>query len=53
MQYYYYRAQLEGIDKICIEIESLQRNLDDTIFDSPLKPNKEDNFMIFNGILLS
>ena len=50
MQYYYYRAQLEGVDKICIELDSLQRNWDDSFYDSPLKPKMEDNFMVFNGI---
>ena len=52
-QYYYYRAQIEGKDKILKELDSLQQRINGNqeFFDYFLRePIKYDKFMNFNGV---
>lgn len=52
MQYYYYRAQIEGIDKIRNELDSYQKRINGNqkFFNGLLKKTLEDDLMEFNGI---
>ena len=52
MQYYYYRAQIEGVNKISNELDSFQKRINGNqkFFNRLLKKPLEDDFMEFNGI---
>jgi len=52
MQYYYYRAQIEGVNKIRNELDSYQKKINGNqkFFNGLLKKPLEDDFMTFNGI---
>jgi len=51
-QYYYYRAQIEGVGKISDELDSIQekRNINRYFFDNFLKPTIYNDFMVYSGI---
>lgn len=48
-QYYYYRVQLEGFDKIISELNSVVKDCEQDVL-WILKPEKDSDFMVFNGI---
>lgn len=51
-QYYYYRAQIEGVNKMYDELDSFQKRINGNqkFFNLLLKKPLEDDFMEFNGI---
>ena len=51
-QYYYYRSQIEGVDKISIELDAYQKRISGNkkFFDFMLKKSLNDNYMDFNGL---